>query len=120
MAGLLLGSAASEVKSQFTLKEVDSSNIVFKLFVKATFGFCILASVLVVSSEYLGNPITCEHGTGKLEEGGIYTAYCWIHGGKKLTHLNAKGEEVQDYANKFDCKSTQTVSLHFFKVLRNF
>ena len=114
MAGLLLGSAASEVKSQFTLKEVDSSNIVFKLFVKATFGFCILASVLVVSSEYLGNPITCEHGTGKLEEGGIYTAYCWIHGGKKLTHLNAKGEEVQEYANKFDCKSTQTVSLHFF------
>ena len=117
MAGLLLGSAASEVKSQFTLKEVDSSNIVFKLFVKATFGFCILASVLVVSSEYLGNPITCEHGTGKLEEGGIYTAYCWIHGGKKLTHLNAEGQvdgKVQDYANKFDCKSTQTVSLHFF------
>jgi hypothetical protein len=111
MAAVLLG-LGKEVKSQFTLNEVDSSNIVFKLFAKATFGLCLLASILVVSSEYLGNPITCEHGTGKLAEGGIFTAYCWIHGGKKLTHLDTK--EAKEFAAKFDCKSNQTVSLHFY------
>lgn len=108
MAAVLLG-LGKEVKSQFTLNEVDSSNIVFKLFAKATFGLCLLASILVVSSEYLGNPITCEHGTGKLAEGGIFTAYCWIHGGKKLTHLDTKGQvQGGDFAAKFDCKSNQT------------
>ena len=105
MADLLIG-AAEWVKSQFSWKEVDSSNTVFKLFAKASVGLCLLASILVASAEYLGKPITCEHGTGKLLDTptGIYTAYCWIHGGKKLTDPR-KGYGISEkQAEQFDCK----------------
>ena len=105
MADLLIG-AAEGVKSQFSWKEVDSSNTVFKLFAKASVGLCLLASILVVSAEYLGKPITCEHGSGKLLDTptGIYTAYCWIHGGKKLTDPR-KGYGISEkQAEQFDCK----------------
>jgi hypothetical protein len=83
MASNVLIGAASEVKSQFSiLKEVDSSNTVFKLFSKVTVGLCVIASILVASSEYLGSPITCQTTDGKIGDG-VYNAYCWIHGGKK-------------------------------------
>ena len=54
MAELLIGGAAAKVKSQFSWKEVDSSNTVFKLFAKASVGLCLFASILVASAEYLG------------------------------------------------------------------
>ena len=82
MAGVLIG-AASGVKSQFAIKEVDPSNTVFKLFSKVTVGLCVIASILVASSEYLGSPITCQTSNGKVDDG-VYNAYCWIHGGKKI------------------------------------
>jgi len=82
MAGILI-SAADGVKNQFSIKEVDSSNTVFKLFTKVTVGLCVVASILVASSEYLGSPITCQTSNGKIDDG-VYNAYCWIHGGKKI------------------------------------
>ena len=105
MAELLIG-AAAKVKSGFSWKEVDSSNTVFKLFAKASVGLCLLASILVASAEYLGKPITCEHGTGKLLDTptGIYTAYCWIHGGKKLTDPREGYGISEKQAEQFDCK----------------
>ena len=83
MASNVLIGAASQVKSQFSIKEVDSSNTVFKLFSKVTVGFFVIASILVATSEYLGSPITCQSSTGKIDDG-VYNSYCWIHGGKKV------------------------------------
>jgi len=98
MASNVLIGAASEVKSQFSiLKEVDSSNTVFKLFSKVTVGLCVIASILVASSEYLGSPITCQTTDGKIGDG-VYNAYCWIHGGKKI---NEKAENI------YKCASNQ-------------
>jgi len=96
MATFLLG-AASEVQSQFTslFKEVDSSNIVFKLFSKASFGLCFLGSLIVMASEYIGEPIKCEHGTGKVDEG-LFTTYCWIHGSKHI---------AEEYQEHFECRA---------------
>ena len=108
MADLLIG-AAEGVKSQFSWKEVDSSNTVFKLFTKVSVGLCLLASILVASAEYLGKPITCEHGAGKTLDTplGIFTAYCWIHGGKKLTSHGISKERAEE----FDCRVNEnTVS----------
>ena len=94
MANLLLG-AADGVKSQFSFKEVDSTNMVFKLFAKISFGLCILSSVLVATSEYIGEPIKCEHGTEKIDEE-LFTTYCWIHGSKKIDESRQK---------HFECKA---------------
>ena len=107
MADLLIG-AAEGIKSQFSWKEVDSSNTVFKLFAKASVGLCLLASILVASAEYLGKPITCEHATGTISDtaAGTFTAYCWIHGGKKLTKHGFSSVR----AKEFDCRM---VSVHF-------
>ena len=117
MADLLFG-AAEGVKSQFSWKEVDSSNTVFKLFAKASVGLCLLASILVASAEYLGKPITCEHRSGKLVDtpAGIYTAYCWIHGGKKLTKYGYS----QDRVTGFGCTvNDNTVSSHKYSRVPN-
>jgi len=37
----------------------------------------------------------------------IYTAYCWIHGGKKLTHIDSEGKEdvTENFANAWDCRA---------------
>jgi hypothetical protein len=34
-----------------------------------------------------------------------YRANCWIHGGKKLTYINDKGDNSETYANAFDCRA---------------
>ena len=109
MASNVLISAASEVKSQFSiLKEVDSSNTVFKLFSKVTVGFCVIASIIVATSEYLGSPITCQTTDGKIGDG-VYNAYCWIHGGKKINE-NAK--------NIYKCASNQPNLVSFTKIYK--
>jgi len=97
MAGILIG-AADGVKAQFSIKEVDSSNTVFKLFSKVTVGLCVIASILVASSEYLGSPITCLPSDKEKIDGGVFNAFCWIHGGKRI---------AQDYQDIYKCHSNQ-------------
>jgi len=97
MAALILG-AADGIKNQFAFKEVDSTNLVFKMFAKVSFGLCLLSSILVMMSEYIGEPIKCEHGTDKIDEG-LFTTYCWIHGSKKIH---------EDYQEHFECKANTT------------
>jgi hypothetical protein len=46
-------------------------------------GLCVIASILVASSEYLGNPIICQNSAGQIADG-VFNAFCWIHGGKKF------------------------------------
>ena len=109
MTSNVLISAASEVKSQFSiLKEVDSSNTVFKLFSKVTVGLCVIASILVATSEYLGSPITCQTGAGQVADG-VFNAYCWIHGGKKLP---------KKLAEVFKCHSNQHEIVSFTKIFK--
>ena len=102
MAGVLIR-AASGVKSQFAIKEVDSSNTVFKLFSKVTVGLCVIASILVASSEYLGKPIICQTSAGQVA-GDIFNAFCWIHGGKKIP---------EKLADVFKCHSYQHEEVSF-------
>ena len=104
MAGILIN-AANEVKSQFSIKEVDSSNTVFKLFSKVTVGLCVIASILVATSEYLGSPIQCQNSAGKVNDD-VYNAYCWIHGGKKINKTfediykcHANQEKIVSFTN---------------------
>ena len=103
MASNVLIGAASQVKSQFSIKEVDSSNTVFKLFSKVTVGLCVIASILVASSEYLGNPIICQNSAGQIADG-VFNAFCWIHGGKKIS---------KKLADVFKCTSHQHEEVSF-------
>ena len=106
MASNVLIGAASQVKSQFSiLKEVDSSNTVFKLFSKVTVGLCVIASILVASSEYLGKPIICQTSAGQVA-GDIFNAFCWIHGGKKIP---------KTLVDVFKCHSNQHEIVSFTK-----
>jgi len=82
MAFLL--SAADGIKSQFEVKEVNSTNTVFSLFSKVTFGLCIFASVIVVTTEYVGNPINCDLGEASVVSSDVFNAHCWIHGTKHV------------------------------------
>jgi len=61
-------------------------------------GFCLIASIIVATSEYLGSPINCQ-GSASQFEADVYNAYCRIHGGKKITD---KGKNI------FKCTSNQT------------
>jgi len=52
-------------------------NNVFRLHYKATVMVLVMASVLVTSRQYIGDPIDClVDGV----PGGIMDTYCWIHG----------------------------------------
>jgi len=93
MANFVLD-ASEALKSQFRAKEVNSTNTVFKLFSKISFGLCIFASVLVVTTEYVGNPINCQLGSADVVSDDVFNAHCWIHGTKHVP------EEYQDH---FDC-----------------
>jgi len=102
MAGLLIG-AADGVKSQFAIKEVDSSNTVFKLFSKVTVGLCVIASILVASSEYIGSPITCLPSTDRIPAD-VFNAFCWIHGGRKIN---------KTFENIYKCHANQEKIVSF-------
>ena len=97
MASAVLG-AFDSIKSQFTVKEVNSDNAIFKLFSKVSFGFCIIASILVGLSEYIGKPIQCTQSTSGIIREDHFDAHCWIHGSKHIP------EHAQEH---FDCISKQ-------------
>jgi len=92
-------SAFGSLKSQFSIKEVNSDNTVFKLLSKVSFGFCIFASILVGLSEYIGKPIQCTQSTSGIIREDHFDAHCWIHGSKHIP------EHAQEH---FDCISKQS------------
>lgn len=105
MANFLL-SATDAIKSQFKVKEVNSTNTTFKLFSNITFGICIFASILVATSEYLGSPINCSQGTAKVVDGSVFNAHCWIHGTK---HVPEKFQEEFDCIAKPGSEETELI-----------
>ena len=42
------------LKGHLTLKQINEDNLVFKLFWKVSVGLCILGSVIVGASQYVG------------------------------------------------------------------
>ena len=82
-------------------KDYNYTKIVFQLFTKYTFAFCIFSSILVKSSQYLDSPIKCEKLS--TEETPIsqdtFQLYCWEHGFNR-TLLN--GTKIEGNNDK-DC-----------------
>merc|ERR1712004_154546 len=65
-----------DVKSLVKLESICIDNNVFRLHYKATFVILVLASLLVTSKQYIGDPIDCV-----VEEipQNVMDTYCWIH-----------------------------------------
>ena len=99
MANFIL-SAGNAIKNQFEVKEVNSTNMTFKLFSKISFGLCIFASVIVVTTEYVGDPINCSLGSAKAVDDSVFNAHCWIHGTKHVP----KG-----FQQHFDCIAKEVI-----------
>merc|ERR1711971_1296049 len=70
----------------FATKEVNYDNFTFKLFYRATFGLCVLASLLLGASQYVGDPIECDPGGGSDKYQSVFEDHCWIHGGTRIGH----------------------------------
>ena len=88
------------VKKTFRVKEINHDNQVFKLFSQVSFGLCIIASLLVGASQYVGNPIHC---TANVQiDSKLFDAHCWIHGSKHVT---------KEYQEEFDCITDDSVSV---------
>jgi hypothetical protein len=78
--GGMLDPLKSAVKFQ---KEIDKDNFTFKLFYRASYGLCILASTLVGASTYIGDPIECYEAQGGVASG-VFEDHCWIHGTERI------------------------------------
>jgi len=72
----------------FATKEVNYDNFTFKLFYRATFGLCVLSSLLLGASQYVGDPIECDPGGSKDTDKykSVFEDHCWIHGGTRIGH----------------------------------
>ena len=80
-------------------KDYNYTKIVFQLFTKYTFAFCIFASILVKSSQYLDSPIKCEHWSTENTtiSQDAFQLYCWNHGYNRTLNVNGtKSEEIND------------------------
>ena len=86
-----------ELKSLVQYKEVNDDNIVFKLFTRVSFAICILSSVVVMATQYFGDPIHCDKGLHNINSD-VFKSYCWIHGSKHVP---------KEYQTEFGCISNQ-------------
>ena len=63
VVNMVLGDFLDPLKSAVKFKkEIDKDNFAFKLFYRASYGLCILASTLIGASQYIGDPIECDPG----------------------------------------------------------
>jgi len=83
------------VSGLIKLNEITIDNAVFKLHYKATFVILVGASLLVTSSQYIGDPIDCI-----VEEipQNVMDTYCWIHSTYSVTNSVA-GSPGKDIAH---------------------
>ena len=82
MANVVTG-LVKDLLGVFKIKEVDSDNVTFKLFYKASFGFCLFSSLLVAGSQYWGDPIECAQSTNHIDAT-VFENHCWIHGTQRI------------------------------------
>lgn len=84
------------VKEFLKFDHVWIDNNVFRLHYKATIIVFIVASILVTSKQYFGDPIDCMvDGV----PGGIMDTYCWIHSTYSIP-TRWTGVQGQDYAHE--------------------
>lgn len=83
------------VKGLIKLDSVCIDNNVFRLHYKATFVILVVASLLVTSKQYIGDPIDCI-----VEEipNNVMDTYCWIHSTFSIPS-RVKGLEGRDIAH---------------------
>jgi len=92
---MVLGGMLDPLKSAVKFhKEIDKDNFTFKLFYRASYGLCILASTLVGASAYIGDPIECNQD--KVDEG-VFEDHCWIHGTERIGVGKANEREIQEH-----------------------
>ena len=93
---MVLGGMLDPLKSAVKFhKEIDRDNFTFKLFYRASYGLCILASTLIGASQYIGDPIEC-YETGSVDEG-VFEDHCWIHGTERIGVGKDNEREIQDH-----------------------
>jgi len=73
----IFGDIKSQLQGVLKIKDVNSDNVVFKLYYKATFALLIAAAVLVGATTLIGDPINCD------ESGKVFEDHCWIHGANR-------------------------------------
>jgi len=73
----IFGDIKSQLQGVLKIKDVNSDNVVFKLFYKATFALLIGSAGLVAATSLIGDPINCD------EPGKVFEDHCWIHGANR-------------------------------------
>ena len=81
------------------VKETSADNVLFKLFSKGSVGIFLVSSLIVVATEYFGDPIICSFKSGV--DGDLAKQHCWIHGS---SHIPA---EFRNELSKVDCISKE-------------
>ena len=67
----------SNILKYFKFEEIDIDNWAFKLYYEASFVIFLLGSMICVTTQYFGKPISCDFlGLDK----NMAAEYCWIHG----------------------------------------
>jgi len=80
----------------FKIKDINSDNVTFKLFYKASFGLCLFSCLLGAATQYWGNPINCSKAEGGVDQK-TFESHCWIHGTQRIKEGSQK---------HFNCIST--------------
>lgn len=93
---------AKNLLGVFRIKDVNSDNVTFKLFYKASFGLCLFSSLLVGATQNWGDPIECHQTIEGTISDKVFENHCWIHGTKRI--------ESDEDQKIFNCKSRDLVS----------
>jgi len=82
------------VLKRLKLKDVDTTNWIFKLSANVSSSLFFLAAIIVVASTYIGDPIQCKGGSD------FENTLCWIHGTYHITY-EKNSKEINSGA---DCR----------------
>jgi hypothetical protein len=80
------------VASIFRARTVTIDNSIFGLHYRATFGLLILCSLVIMSFQYIGDPIDCLVDSKSLDD--FMDTWCWIHGTYNVRKCVDKGKDL--------------------------
>jgi len=73
-----IGLVKSATETILGIGEVSIDNFTFKLFYKWSVSLFVAGSVAVCSSQFFGDPISCETADDSVDEE-VLNAYCWMY-----------------------------------------
>jgi len=73
-----IGIVKSATETILGIGEVSIDNLTFKLFYKWSVSIFVAGSVVVSSSQFFGDPISCETADDSVDEE-VLNAYCWMY-----------------------------------------